>query len=130
MFTLATDLIVGAAPPERAGAASALSETGSELGGALGIAVLGSVGTIVYRTAISHSLPPELTLSAQEAARSTLGGALAVAKQLPIVEAADVTCVAQEAFGHALSTASIISAAVAAGAALIIFAVLRTNGRR
>lgn len=130
VFTLATDLIVGAAPPERAGAASALSETGSELGGALGIAVLGSVGTIVYRAAISHSLPPELTLSVQEAARSTLGGALAVAKQLPVGQAAAVACVAREAFGHALSTASVISAAVAAGAALIIFAVLRTNGRR
>src|SRR6266446_6203011 len=43
VFTLATDVIVGAAPPERAGAASAISETGSELGGALGIALLGSL---------------------------------------------------------------------------------------
>jgi DHA2 family multidrug resistance protein-like MFS transporter len=41
--TLATDLIVGTAPPDRAGAASALSETSSELGGALGIAVLATV---------------------------------------------------------------------------------------
>lgn len=44
VFTLATDLIVGAAPPERAGAASAISETSSELGGAFGIAILGSIG--------------------------------------------------------------------------------------
>ena len=49
MFTLTTDLIVGAAPPERAGAASAISETGVEFGGALGIALLGSIGTAVYR---------------------------------------------------------------------------------
>src|SRR5712671_4098485 len=49
VFTLATDLIVGTAPPERAGAAAAISETGSELGGALGIAILGSIGTAVYR---------------------------------------------------------------------------------
>jgi DHA2 family multidrug resistance protein-like MFS transporter len=47
-FTLTTDLIVGSAPPERAGVASAMSETGSELGGALGIAVLGSIGTAMY----------------------------------------------------------------------------------
>ena len=40
VFTLATDLIVGNAPPERAGSASAISETGAEFGGALGIAVL------------------------------------------------------------------------------------------
>ena len=42
-----TDLIVGSAPPERAGAAAAISETSSEFGGALGIAVLGSVVTAV-----------------------------------------------------------------------------------
>ena len=46
--TVATDLIVGTAPPERAGAASGISETGAELGGALGIALLGSIGTAVY----------------------------------------------------------------------------------
>ncbi|KGM33212.1 MFS transporter, partial [Inquilinus limosus] len=45
VFTLTTDLIVGAAPPERAGSAAAISETGAEFGGALGIAVLGCVAT-------------------------------------------------------------------------------------
>jgi DHA2 family multidrug resistance protein-like MFS transporter len=44
VVTLGTDLIVGSAPPERAGAAAAISETSSEFGGALGIAVLGSGG--------------------------------------------------------------------------------------
>ncbi len=48
VFTLTNDLIVGAVPPERAGAASAISETSSELGGALGIAVLGSIATALY----------------------------------------------------------------------------------
>ncbi len=55
VFTLATDLIVGSAPPERAGAASAISETASELGGALGIAILGVIGTAVSAT---HSAVP------------------------------------------------------------------------
>src|SRR5262245_31669049 len=49
VFTATTDLIVSSAPPERAGAASGISETGAELGGALGIAVLGSIGVAVYR---------------------------------------------------------------------------------
>jgi DHA2 family multidrug resistance protein-like MFS transporter len=44
VITLGTDLMVGSAPPERAGAAAAISETSSELGGALGIAILGSIG--------------------------------------------------------------------------------------
>ncbi len=45
--TLATDVVVGAAPAERAGAASAITETGAELGGALGIAILGSIHAAV-----------------------------------------------------------------------------------
>lgn len=82
VFTLATDLVVGAAPPERAGVAAALSETGSELGGALGIAVLGSVGTAVYRTAIVGAVPLGVPREALEAARRTLGGAVAAAGRL------------------------------------------------
>lgn len=48
VFTLSTDMIVGSAPPESAGMAASLAETASELGGALGIAILGSVGSYVY----------------------------------------------------------------------------------
>src|SRR5205807_8288742 len=54
-FTLSTDLVIGSAPPERAGAAAALSETGSELGGALGIAILGTIGTGGYRSSMAHA---------------------------------------------------------------------------
>jgi MFS transporter, DHA2 family, multidrug resistance protein len=57
MTTLATDIIVGAAPPERAGAAAAISETSSEFGGALGIAVVGSIGTATYRSDLARNLP-------------------------------------------------------------------------
>src|SRR4051794_31686265 len=49
VFGLTTELIVGSAPPEKAGAASGISETAAELGGALGIAVLGSIGVALYR---------------------------------------------------------------------------------
>ncbi|MGH2618372.1 MAG: MFS transporter, partial [Thermomicrobiales bacterium] len=52
VITLATDIVVGTAPPERAGAASGVSETSAEFGGALGIAVLGSIGTAVYRSRV------------------------------------------------------------------------------
>ena len=57
VFTLAADLVVGAAPPERAGAASGISETSSEFGGALGIAVLGSVATAIYRSQVTDAVP-------------------------------------------------------------------------
>jgi DHA2 family multidrug resistance protein-like MFS transporter len=82
VFTLATDLIVGCAPPERAGAASAISETGSELGGALGIALLGSIGAAVYRSAFPDIAIPGIPHDAWEAARSTLGAAIEVAQHV------------------------------------------------
>jgi DHA2 family multidrug resistance protein-like MFS transporter len=47
VFGLTSELIVGSAPPERAGAASGISETGAELGGALGLALLGSIGVAI-----------------------------------------------------------------------------------
>jgi DHA2 family multidrug resistance protein-like MFS transporter len=59
VFTLTNDLIIGAAPPRRAGAAAAISETASELGGALGIAILGSIGIAVYRGQISGWHPAQ-----------------------------------------------------------------------
>jgi MFS transporter, DHA2 family, multidrug resistance protein len=63
VFTLATDLIVGAVPRERAGVAASVSETGAEFGGAMGIAVFGSIGVAVYRgrleDAIPAAVPPE-----------------------------------------------------------------------
>lgn len=73
VFTLGIDAIIAAAPPERPGAAAALSETGSELGGELGIAILGSVATAVYRGYLRHAglldIPPE----ARKVALDTLG---------------------------------------------------------
>src|SRR5262249_11803443 len=72
VFTATTDLIVSSAPPERAGAASGISETGAELGGALGIAVLGSIGVAVYRGHLASAPPPGIPSQAAAAAHDTL----------------------------------------------------------
>jgi DHA2 family multidrug resistance protein-like MFS transporter len=82
VVTLTSDMIIAAAPEERAGAASAISETGSELGGALGIAVLGSIGTAVYRREVADAVPAGVPAEATAVARDTLGGAVGVAGQL------------------------------------------------
>lgn len=104
VITLAADAAVAAVPPERAGVASATAETSSELGGALGIAVLGSIGAAVYRAQVAASLPPQLG----HAARETIGGALAAAQRLPTPLEHQVISAAHDAFGHALTvTASI-----------------------
>ncbi|MFE9170067.1 MFS transporter [Streptomyces kebangsaanensis] len=108
-----TDLALGAAPVERAGAASSLLETGAEFGGALGMAVLGSIGTAVYR----HEIPS----SAPAAAHETLGGALAVAGQLPGRAGDALAAAAREAFTSGMHGAALAGTAVlllaAAGAA-------------
>ena len=81
VLTVATDTVLGVVPKERAGAASAISETATELGGALGIAVLGSVLGSLYREGLV--LPGGLSAAAADSARDTLGGAVQVAAQVP-----------------------------------------------
>jgi DHA2 family multidrug resistance protein-like MFS transporter len=80
LFTLITDMMLGAVSPERAGSAGALSETSSEMGGALGIAVLGSIGTAIYRFKVQSSLPAGLSAEDSEAAVNTIGGATSIAE--------------------------------------------------
>jgi DHA2 family multidrug resistance protein-like MFS transporter len=124
VFTLTTDIVVGSAPPERAGAASAISETSAELGGALAIAVFGSIGVAVYRTAMADMAPAGIPPQALEAARATLGGAVAAAGELPAALGAQLTGVARAAFikgvqlGAAISTAGSLALAVFAAVSL------------
>ena len=69
VVALGTDLVVGSAPPQQAGSASAMSETSTELGMALGVATLGSVGTAVYRGLLE--VPGDVPAQAADAARDT-----------------------------------------------------------
>jgi DHA2 family multidrug resistance protein-like MFS transporter len=112
VFTLGTDLIIGSAPPERAGAASGLSETSAEFGGALGIAVLGSVGVAVYRSDVVGSVPSEIPAAAADAARDTLGGAVAVAGQLPDQLGGALVDAAHLAFTNGLHLTAAIGAVI------------------
>ncbi|MFE7272284.1 MFS transporter [Streptomyces sp. NPDC057623] len=106
------DLAMGSVPVERVGSASSLLETGAEFGGALGMALLGSIGTAVYR----HEIPA----SAPDGAHETLGGALAVADQVP-----GLATVAREAFTSGMQGAAIAGAVVLAGAAVLAAVTLR-----
>ena len=125
VFGLTTELIVGSAPPEQAGAASGISETGAELGGALGIAILGSVGIAIYRGELADRLPPGVPAAAAEAARDTLGGATAVAAQLPGDLGSAVLQAAREAFVAGMRLSSAIAAGIGVGLAILALIVLR-----
>ena len=115
VFSLTTDLIVGSAPPERAGAASGISETASELGGALGISALGSIGVALYRARLGDALPPAVPADAVVTARDTLGGAVAVAGQLPGELGSAVLVAARDAFVQGMQIVTTISAVIAVG---------------
>jgi MFS transporter, DHA2 family, multidrug resistance protein len=123
--TLATDIIVGSAPPEKAGAASGISETSAEFGGALGIAILGTIGTAVYRSRVADDFPEGVPPDAAEAARNTLGGAVAAADQLPGSLAADLLDAARQAFTQGLQLSAITSAAIVLGMAILTAVLLR-----
>jgi DHA2 family multidrug resistance protein-like MFS transporter len=124
-LTVTTDLIVGVAPPERAGAASAISETSSELGLALGIAVIGSIGTAVYRRDITRALPEGLPAEVTEAARDTMGSALALAARLPDRIGGELVRLARAAFLHAMETTALTGTAIVVGLAILVVVTLR-----
>jgi MFS transporter, DHA2 family, multidrug resistance protein len=124
VFGLTTELIVGSAPPERAGVAAGISTTSTEVGGALGIALLGSVGVAIYRGAMVD-LPPEVPAQAATIARDTLGGAAGVAAELPAQLAATVLAIARQAFVDGMQVVAGISAVVAVGVAILTVVMLR-----
>jgi MFS transporter, DHA2 family, multidrug resistance protein len=125
VFTVTTELIVGSAPPERAGAASGISETGAELGGALGIAILGSIGVAIYRGRLVEALPAGIPAEAAATARETLGAAVGIATQLPAETGAALLAAARDAFTFGLQLTAGLSAVVAAAMAVASTILLR-----
>lgn len=118
VFTIGTEIVVTSAPPERAGAASAMAETASEFSGACGIAIFGSLGTLLYRERLMEMLPADVPADSATAAGATLGGALAAAAALPEALGTLLRDAARLAFTDALH------ATAAAGAALLVIAAL------
>lgn len=118
---LGIDMIVGAAPPEQAGPAAAISETSNEFGGALGIAIVGSISTAVYRHEMADAYPGGVPGGAED----TLVGALQVATTLPAEAGADLTAAAHEAFAAGLRVNSLIAAPLLLLLAVIVTVLLR-----
>jgi len=119
MGTLTTDLVMSDVPPERAGAASGVSETSFEFGAALGVAVLGSIVSAVYRRHMNEVEFPGLSVEAIASARETLAAAIAVAETAQGEVQAYVVSTAREAFTRSLHAASYVSAILALAAAFV-----------
>lgn len=124
-MTAASSTIMLSAPRERAGMAAAVEEVSYELGGALGIAVLGSIMTLAYglslpqiQSAATASWPPE--------AWDSLDEALMIAETMPVDAAAELTRMARTAFDHAFMWVTTVSTGIIAG----LLALLALQKRR
>jgi DHA2 family multidrug resistance protein-like MFS transporter len=117
-FTVTADVILSSVPKEQAGAASAVSETAYELGAALGIALLGSVVTGVYR---GFTGPP----GTPDAAHESLGGAVESAAHLPADTASALLDAARQSFVDGLTLAAGVGAAILLAAAVAAWFLLR-----
>ncbi|MFI6982677.1 MFS transporter [Embleya sp. NPDC050154] len=105
VMTQVTEMAMGVAPADRAASASAVLESGSELGGALGMALLGTIGDAVYHRAMADTAP-------SGPARETLGGAQAVAADLPGNSGRALVDSARDAFCDGMNAAAIGAAVV------------------
>ncbi|WP_282614896.1 MFS transporter [Streptomyces sp. XM4011] len=119
ILALTTDLIVGSAPPDRAGAASAISESGAELGLALGMALLGSLGLAVYRQQLSEHAPDGVGDEALHDAWETIGGAVSTAEDLPEPLGGSLLGAAREAFTTGLHATALLTTVALLGAAVL-----------
>jgi MFS transporter, DHA2 family, multidrug resistance protein len=105
---MSVSLIVGSAPEDKAGAASALQQTSSDFGLAVGIAALGSLGTTVYRNGVADDLPAETPAGVAAASRDTLAMALDATQGLPGTLAGDIITPAREAFASGLNAVALV----------------------
>ncbi|MGW6918546.1 MFS transporter [Kitasatospora sp. NPDC054939] len=123
VYTLGADLVLGAAPADKAGAASAVSETAYELGTALGIALVGSVATALYASRLV--VPAGTGPAAAEQAGESLGGAVEAAQGLPEALAGPLLSSARDAFVHGFNVAALLGGALLLAAAALVWRLLR-----
>lgn len=121
---LSATLIMTSAPPEKAGSAGSLSAMLGEFGTALGVAVLGVIGTAAYRGEVT--VPAGVPAGAASAARESIAGAMSAVQQLPPGQAAAALLdSARDAFTSGLNLVAVVAAAAFAGLAVLAFVGLR-----
>lgn len=119
--TLSTELVVGSVPPEKSGSASAISETGYEVGAVLGTSLIGGLVTGFYQHFLR--LPEGLDEQSAQAAQETLGGAYSVGAQ--VVEGDRLIDAAGLAYTQAIQLTGALTAVVLVVFAALIFRMLR-----
>jgi MFS family permease len=128
-----TDTIMGAFPEAELGVGGGVNDTALELGGALGIAILGSVLATSYRDKLSGVLAGRLPADALHTAKDSVGGALAVAQQVAHNpaggprQAQALVAAADHAFAHAVTQASLVGGIILAAGTVVVALMLPGN---
>ncbi|KOX24113.1 MFS transporter [Nocardiopsis sp. NRRL B-16309] len=122
---LGTDMVVSSAPADKAGAAASMSETSNELGIALGVALLGSAGSAVYRYQMGDLRVADAPGQVLEPLRESLVGAVESMADLPAAVTADLLGPAHAAFADGMNTVALLSAVLFTVLALAGWAALR-----
>jgi EmrB/QacA subfamily drug resistance transporter len=115
----ATASIMGAVPREKAGVGSAINDTTRQVGGALGVAILGTLFTSSYRSALQAGAGGHLPASAIDASRDSIGAAIATAGRLPSADAASLLDSARHAFIHGADITCWAATGVVVAAAIL-----------
>lgn len=133
VFALSAELIIRKAPEEKSGPAAAIAETNSELGGALGIAVLGCLVSAFYQVRLtqktSNNVEPELAAQLEEGFGSAL---VAIDNMAPVVDH-DLSQMVLDAFTSAFASIALINFVLSLLAAMVaryLFALEREGGPR
>jgi len=123
--------LLGALPPERAGVGSAVNDTTRELGGTLGVAIVGRVFASIYSSRLSDSA---MIASLPEQVRATMERSMAAAQQvvaqLPRPVIPDVRAAVDTAFLDGMQIGSLVSAGIALGAAIVVAWLLPARARQ
>jgi hypothetical protein len=124
----ATNSIMGSVPRQQAGIASAVNNTTRPVGGALGVAVLGSILSTAYRS--SMEVPTAaLPADAADAARDSIGSAMQVAARIGGPEGEALMLAARSSFIDAMGTAILVGVGVALLGAAVAATMLPSRRR-
>ena len=120
LVTLGTSLVIGAAPPEKAGSAAAVAQTANESGLAFGVAFLGSILTLTYHSWVGAHMPAGLSMADTSQIRDNIASALGVAAYLPEALSSGVLLVTRTAFAKGLDAVVVVSAVLLTCVAIAI----------
>jgi predicted MFS family arabinose efflux permease len=124
-----TDTVMAAVPEREAGVGSAVNDVSRQLGGALGVAVIGSIVSSAYRSNLRRTVPASIPPTIAHAAQKSIGVATAAAASLPARTAGPLTHAANTAYVDAITRGFSVSAAVMAAALVVALTMIPARMR-